>query len=536
MKKGLIISAIVCIAMVIFAFVFSKTKKENIIEYRTYQHYENKEANSLIGQTEIPSTGIIDKNEFVTHLPLVVIDTHGQEVPNIVYHDADGTRRYIDENITDPYISATISIIDNDNYENHIYDEASLVNNGKIKLRGNSSRHFDKKNYGIKLLDENGDELETEVLGMDEDEDWILSNSILDATLIRNYIAYNIGGQLFPYTPDAKFCEVIIKDGDTYNYQGLFLLSESIKKSESRVDIEDFNESQDTLSFILKRDRADATTITLDTWASTNNICYGYFILKYPSENKISKDAITRIENELSLIEKTIYSDNTDTFSNYTKYIDVDSFIDYFVFNEFMMCYDSGNNSTYYYQDSNHKFSMGPLWDYDNCFDNYKQSVGDPEYVAYVEKPWFEKLIQDPDFQKKLIKRYKQLRKTILSDKYFEEFVDETVAYIGNAALRDRSRWSEIYEKKHMLLVVEDGHGFVVNRNRELYEDEILRLKDTEKMHADWLDKYMGDFLSDYINKDLNTQKIRYNSYIAIAALAVFLISIIVIRKKLDSQ
>lgn len=533
MKKGLVVSVIVCVVLVIFYNVFSRLKPQENYECRTYQHEEYRDADSSIGQNYIAEDGTVSESTFVTHLPIVIVDTRGNEVPNIYKTSAEGNRVYRDSNQTEPYVDSIITIINNEDCVNHIYDKAQVVNNGKIKLRGVSSRKFEKKNYGIKLLDDNKEELELPLLGMAADEDWVLSNSILDATLIRNYIASNIGGQIFSFNPETRFCELIMKEGDTYNYKGLYLLSESVKKSKDRVNIADFKENETRLSYLICRDRANETKLTLDTWASTNQICYGYFTVKYPKEEQLTDRVVKRIEDDLTTIEKILYSDDPKEFMKYSQYIDVDTFVDYFVFNEFMMCYDSGNNSTYYYQDVNHKLSMGPLWDYDNCFDNYKLDTGDPEYMAYVEKPWFEQLIKDPVFQKRLVDRYNELRQTILSDEYIEEFIDDTVSFLGNAAKRDRSRWRAVYEENHMLNIMEDGHGYMSDRNRDTYEEEILRLKDVQKMHAQWMDEYMGDFLSEYTDDELTGNEVRTKSYIAAAFVVIFIIMLAVVRQKM---
>lgn len=536
MKKSIITSVIVCGVLIVFYHVFNGLKPKENYNYIEYQHDEYDYADSSIGQTKINADGTVDKNEFVTHLPIVVIDTKGVEVPNIYEFEEDGTRKYANNNVTEPYIDSTITIINNADCVNRLTDDAQIVNNGKIKLRGFSSREFEKKNYGIKLFDEKGEELELPLLGMEADEDWVLSNSILDASLIRNYMASNIGGQIFPFNPESKFCELIIKDGDNYNYRGLYLLTESVKKAKGRVDIGDFKENEERLSYLICRDRADKTKTTLNTWASSEQMCYGYFTVKYPREELLTPNVVERMEDDLTKIEKVLYSDNPDVFKTYSQYIDVDSFVDYFVFNEFMMCYDSGNNSTYYYQDANHKLSMGPLWDYDNCLDNYIMDTGDAEYIAYVEKPWFERLIQDQTFQNKLVNRYNELRSTILSDEYVEEFIDDTVAFIGNAAARDRSRWRKDYEENHMLYVMEDGHGYVTDRNRDTYEDEIVRLKDVQKMHAHWMDEYMADFLSSYLSEVYGKQEIRTKSYIAAVFVIVFVIVLVTVRRRLYSD
>ena len=217
---------------------------------------------------------------------------------------------YRNEAITEPWEEMTISIIDNKNNVNTLGDEAAFSSNGLIKIRGASSRNFEKKQYGIKLLDEQSLESEVSLLGMEADEDWVLSNSILDSSYIRNYMAYNIGGQVFPYTPEARFCEVVIHNDGKYQYYGLYLLLENIKKAEGRVNIADFNPYENRLSYIVCRDRKHEGKLTLSTWASDSQLCQGYFTFSYPKEELLTSEVISRVEDDISTIEKILYSDN----------------------------------------------------------------------------------------------------------------------------------------------------------------------------------------------------------------------------------
>ncbi len=533
MKKTVVTAVVVIVVLVAFCAIFSKLQFDAEINIREYQHEVNKEADASIGATTIAEDGTINPNEFVTHLPLVIIDTNGAEIPYIYDYNEDMTDKfYKDENITNPWTDMKITVIENDDYSNAVFDTPTLEMDGLIKIRGASSSTFAKKQYGIKLLDETKEEAEVSVLDMEADEDWVLSNSILDSSCIRNYIAYNIGGQVFPYTPEARFCEVIMKNGDTYNYCGLYLLTETVKKAEGRVDIEDFDANENQLSYILCRDRRSQIKTTLSTWASDSQLCYGWFTFQYPKEELLSEQVVSRIEAQVSKIEQVIYSEDYEEFLTYPQYIDVDSFVDYFVVNEFFMNYDSGNNSTYYYQDSAHKFSMGPLWDYDNCWDNYKLEAGDAEYVVFILRPWFEKLVQDPAFVKKVCKRYNELRQTIFSDEYITSFIDDTVDYLGNAVDRDRSRWRAEYEKEHLLLVGEEGQGYIIDRNRETHEEEIVRLKDMIVSHGEWLDEYLDDFLSGYTVEEEQGQTAKDRSVYAIVLIVTFLVIIVLVNRK----
>ena len=531
MKKSLFAGVGVILGIIAFCLVFIRLEPATTTNIRTYQHEENEKADSLIGTTEVGADGEVSSAEFVTHLPLFILDVDGQEFPNIYKSTEDESKQYRDENITDPYISATITLIDNDNSQNHITDEAEFVNHGKIKIRGNSSRNFPKKQYGFKLLDENGEELEKSLLGMEADEDWVLCDSIVDLTLMRNYLVYCVGGQIFPYTPEAKFCEVVMKEGDSYNYLGVYLLTETVKKAEGRVDIGTFKENDRALSYLICRDRYNYTVPMLSTWASDSQICYGYFSVKYPKETELTEEIKGRIEEELSTVEQVLYSDDMSVFRTYSQYLDVDSFVDYFVINEYFENYDAGLHSTYYYKDSARKLTIGPLWDYDNCLDNYREGLAHSEYTSFVGQPWFEKLLQDPVFVDKVCRRYEELRKTILSDAYIETFIDETADYLGNAAYRDRSRWYEAYQAGYSLKEFADVYGLTVNRTRDSYEEELLRFKDTVQMHANWMDDNLYPTLSAFVREDVSDNGVAFRSTLAIVLMIIFLVSIVLVNR-----
>ena len=97
------------------------------------------------------------------------------------------------------------------------------------------------------------------------------------------------------------------------------------------MNIADFDENEERLSYIVCRDRKDTTSTTLSTWAAENDVCYGWFTFKYPKEECLTADVVSRIENQITEIEQVIYSKDDEVFLTYPQYIDVDSFVDYFV-------------------------------------------------------------------------------------------------------------------------------------------------------------------------------------------------------------
>ncbi len=482
-----------CVCIVILSLLVGiglYTYHQEVNKVENSSHFEHVDrlregADPGLGFDEFPNGDYSVDESFTSHLPLVVIDLGNDEIPSSYYYDASEERFILKDNV-DPYINANISIINNDDNINHLGDEPELESLMKIKYRGNSSILYDKHQYRFKLLDENGNPRKLNVLGMGEDSEWIINISMIDESLLRNYMCYSIAGEFMPYTPDVRFCEVVIKKDTGYEYQGLYLMMEPVQQGKNRVEINKYNPKNDFTSYIVRRDRFDEEGIMLDTFATQNQLCYGYLDLKYPSGDDVSDKVIDYVTDDISKIEKILFSEDEATFLEYPQYIDVDSFVDYFVFNEFFTNYDAGNNSTYLYKNDRGKLCIGPIWDYDNIADNISAYLLDPEVISFEGQTWFPQLLQSEEFCRKLEKRYSELRNSYFSDEYINSFVDDTIAYLGNARLRDWSRWNEQYTGGRFQLI-KDRYKVTVDRNFNDYDDVSQRLKDILNEHGSYI-------------------------------------------------
>lgn len=479
---------------------------------------------STVGMTELPEDYMVD-NSFESHLPLVVIDLGGDEIP--VAYQYNKEKDYVEpiEGVT-PYIEGNIYLYDSGNI-NTLSDEVTEQSQMEIKYRGNSSLGYDKKQYKVKLLDEDGNDNKLSLLGLGEDDEWILNISMADKSLVRNYLAYTVAGEIDEYTPDVKYCEVLFKYGDKYEYEGLYLLMESVKKSEERVAISDYDSQNDFSSYLLKRDRYDPEAVTLDTYATELGLSYGTLSVKYPSSSKITDDTKSYIEEQIDRIEELLYSDDVTDIEKVSAYIDMDSFVDYFLLNEFFGNYDAGNNSTYLYCEAGGKLHIGPVWDFDGAMDNYSGEITNPDEIVMCYRTWFDRLCLSQEFNKELLSRYKELRSTILSDEEIELLIDETVEYLGNAQLRDRCRWEESLEA-YQLQIMEDENEVLIDRNMDTYEGEIQRVKDNLYLHGNAIEGK----LTELVEETKSNYGMKTYSGWAIIFLIAFLSSVVVIRRK----
>ena len=105
--------------------------------------------------------------------------------------------------------------------------------------------------------------------------------------------------------------------------------------------------------------------------------------------------------------------------NGYAKYIDVDSFIDYYLINEISKNVDAKEYSSIYLNVMpGGKIKMGPIWDFDLAFGNNDYSDCEyPEGFWIKGNAWYARLFQDPAFVTKVKNRfayYKENQTTML--------------------------------------------------------------------------------------------------------------------------
>lgn len=444
--------------------------------------------------TDTPLKGIQEQTwevdeTFETHLPIVIIDTNNERPPINMSQDKDGIFWPIPN--VEPYRAGNLKLIDTGGV-NHLTDRPSEESLIQIKRRGNSSMLYEKAQYLVKLVTESGQDRYLDFFNMGAEREWVLNGSMADKSLIRNYLALRMGDQVLPYTPESVYTEVIYHENGRYYYEGVHLLMENIKQGESRVAIEPAAQSDAFPSYIARRDRIGEDEIILDTWATQKGLSFNHLGLIYPSRKNATQKEIDYVTEDLSQIEKILYSDDIDIFSTYARYIDVPSFIDYFLLNEYFGSYDAGINSTYMYKDKGQKLKMGPIWDFDGTMDNFKEEPLEYQVTAFQVQPWFDRLIKDEQFIEQMQKRYAELRQGVFSDENFTKTVDAIEDHLGPAIDREWARWGHIYTQPTRYDLKNFGENDELVRDATEYRVEMYRLKTAVLKHAPAIGSYLN--------------------------------------------
>ncbi|NUM77355.1 CotH kinase family protein [candidate division KSB1 bacterium] len=393
-------------------------------------------------QTKDPAA--LHKVNFTSsNLPIVVIDTHGQAIPD------------------EPKIAADMGIIYNGpGVRNNLTDPFNHYN-GKIaiEIRGSSSQQFPKKQYGFETKDAQGEDLDVSLLNMPEEADWILSASYSDKTLMRNVLAYKLANDMGRYASRTQFCEVVL-NGD---YHGVYMLMEKIKRDKNRVNIskmEPTDISGDALTggYIIKIDKLEGSDT--DGWYSTFLPYPGawqriYYQYDTPKLEDLAPEQISYIKNFVFTFENLMTKpEYADPQNGYAQYIDIDSFVDYFILNEISRNVDGYRLSTFMHKDRDSKggkLKMGPAWDYDLAFGNADYYNGamlaDWQVDFRVQSDgfqipfWWQKLMQDSTFTSRVYARWRALRTNVLEISRVHAYLDSMAAYIDEAQKRNFERW-----------------------------------------------------------------------------------------------
>ncbi|MFH0843471.1 MAG: CotH kinase family protein [Bacteroidota bacterium] len=388
----------------------------------------------------------IPPGEFrASSLPVVVINTQPDEI-------------IMDE----PKITADMKIIHNGGIKlNYITDPGNIYS-GKIgiEIRGRYSASLPQKPYGIETRDAAGNNLNVPILGMPPENDWILLPNYNDKTFMRNYLAFEIFREMGHYSTRSRYCEVVVND----EYQGIYLLTEKIKIDKGRVSINDMSAvypvSDFTGGYIIKNDFFTSGDSWISSFSPINKPgAEVHFVFHDPDPYEMTQEQKNYIQDYVYTFETVLYSpDYRDKQTGYRAFLDVSSFVDYFIVGEVTRNVDAYKKSRFYYKDKegiDGRIYSGPVWDFDwawkniteNCI-HFNQTDGSGwayrinECDAWPVPPsWEVRLMKDKNFINEVHDRYYLLRKNILSQSHLNHIIDSVATLLSSAQVRHYEKW-----------------------------------------------------------------------------------------------
>jgi hypothetical protein len=375
---------------------------------------------------------------YSSHLPIISINTLGNTI------------------LDEPRIKAEMGIIDHGAGKvNHISDSFNAFHGMiNIEIKGESAQMFPKKSYAFETQDSLGENLNVSLMGLPEENDWILYAPYSDKTLIKNVLTYKLTRDMGRYASRTKYCELFI-DG---SYKGLYVLMEKIKQDKNRVDIsklrpEDIEGDQLTGGYIVRIDKLDNNDFPAFTAfpgvsiPGEESVRLQYFDPKgedlHTAQQVYIRDYIRQFEQALNMSSYLSY------FRGYHDFIDKDALVDFIIINELSKNIDAYIFSTYFYKDRDSKggkLTMGPVWDFNIAYGNVNyNSAAETErgwmYDEGYRVYWFRRMMTDPALRNRMSCRWHELRSNVFSDELIFGYIDSLVFTLQEPIRDNFKRW-----------------------------------------------------------------------------------------------
>jgi len=428
---------------------------------------------------------IVNNNSFCqvnfvdSNLPIIVIQTNGQSI------------------VDEPKITCDMGVIWNEDGSRNFLSDPFNEYDGKIgiEIRGSTSQQYPKKSYGFETRDALGNNLNTELLGLPKENDWVLYGAFPDKSLMRNEITYSLFEKMQPWSPRYVYCELVIDN----EYLGIYTLIEKVKRDNDRIDIAEIDEDDlqgDSLTggYVVKIDKLTGSSNT--PWISDyqDELKFLYHDPKFEELKFAQREYI---KNYISDFEDAVYGPQfKDPVEGYRPFIDVNSFFDFMLMQELGRTVDGYRSSSFMYKDRNSKggkLTCGPMWDFNLSYGNadycdgflttgwqynFEDVCGDDFDVAVPN--WWKILLEDPSFVNALKCRWIELRSTILSDNYIENWIDSTANYLNEAQERNFIKWPILGEYINWNYFIGDS-----------FQEEVNYLKWWFKTRSEYLDSQL---------------------------------------------
>lgn len=307
----------------------------------------------------------------------------------------------------DTYRAATLKI---EGSADGKYDAENLQ--VSVKGRGNSSwsnsairtptDHKSKNSYNLKLNEK------MQLLGLGGSagsKNWVLNSGKYDESGLRNWICWRLGELMdgVPFSIDMTWVRLVVNG----EYRGLYLLTEKVEASKSRVNIEAKDPSVLDKGYLLQLDKRAEGTEGWDYFTID-----GYYgdgepdkLRPFVIENGIeSVEQLNYIREYVKRCHDAILTGDEETIKSL---VDIDSFFDMFCIEELSKDVDANFASFYMYKAPGGKLTLTSPWDFDFGFGTYSSAMvlNDLMCEKTIGNLWFQLLMKTEWFPKQLRER-----------------------------------------------------------------------------------------------------------------------------------
>ncbi len=330
----------------------------------------------------------------------------------------------------------------------------------QVRQRGMLALSLPKKSFSIKLVDEQGEKLDANLLNLRTDNSWILDAMGYDRLRMRNRLCFDIWNQYSQTSWDTNYgrrngtvgtmVEVFING----QYHGIYCLSDKVNRQllnlrKARVN----DDGSVTVKGLLYKGISDyQSTLTSYEEQSTNYTEWNQFELQYPDEYP----SLQTWQPLMNLIDFNSQSDDQYFNDHLNEWYYMDNLVDYWILLVAFGLKDMPYKNTFLSTpDINfeHRYMITP-WDMDACLGRGWSGsiVADLSTVHRLDyfAPFNRLVLKNSNgFRQKVAKRWFELIETTLSQANVESHITAIAQrYVESGAWqREYERWKSTHAK-----------------------------------------------------------------------------------------
>ena len=325
----------------------------------------------------------------------------------------------------------------------------------KIRGRGNTTwetRELYKKPYLLKF-----DEPQP-LLGMHSARKWVLIANAADKAFIRNSYALHVLSKIWgrmAWVPQGTPVSLFLNG----KYNGCYMLFEKIEIAPGRLELPHGSflavvNSRQNKEWNFRTERGTKVSLRMDA----------------------TEEEYLLMQRRVQEAEDAIFGDD----GGYEQKIDVASFVDWYLVNEFTKNHDAKFQAScyFYYDAAADRIFMGPPWDFDiSCGNINYDGCENPEGFWVQNDQWYKRLFEYEDFARAVRERWQETRGDI--EESFA-WIDEEAERLRDLCELNDAVWRTIGHRQWP-----HAPGW---KSRKTYESEVAYMKGFLQERAAWLD------------------------------------------------
>lgn len=332
------------------------------------------------------------------------------------------------------------SITSKEVYINAEYTLGDMTTPAATEIRGRGNYTwlgFAKKPYKLKLAKK------TELPGLDKNKHFALLAHADDRTgFLRNTIGFELSRLMgLAWTPSQLPVELTLNG----SYEGLYMLTETIRVDKTRVDIVEQPDSatapaEITGGWLVEIDNYDSDPhITVTEGGGTDYPIW----FTYKTPELLSPEQESWLTDQMTRLNALIYADDKTDASALEAMLDLDAFARFYLVQEITDNTESFHGSCYLHrqQGDDSRWTFGPVWDFGNAFMRNKDGRTIWEGGVF-HQVWVGELLKFPAVRGRVEQVWHEFATSGAIDRLFAA-IDEFERTIRPAMAANYARWPE---------------------------------------------------------------------------------------------